>query len=64
MKERTRPQLLINPWIRGEQVTYGCSICGQVFLPPEDRNPKEAMAELWAAFQAHVRETHAGETND
>ena len=54
-----RPQLVIGPWIKGEPFTYKCSLCGQAFMPPEDGSPKEAMAELWTAFNEHVREVHA-----
>jgi len=31
---------------------------------PEDRSPKDAMAEMLAAFQEHIDETHSGEGND
>lgn len=53
-----RPQLVIGPWIKGEPFNYRCSLCGQAFTLPEDRSPKEAMAELWTAFHEHVREVH------
>ena len=45
-----KPQLLIKPWIKpwniGEPFIYKCSQCGQEFLPPEDRNSDEAIAEV------------------
>jgi hypothetical protein len=56
-----RPQLLISPWVRGDLITYRCSVCGQIFLLPGDRSAKEAMAEVLAAFQEHVGEVYAGE---
>jgi hypothetical protein len=58
-----RPQLVISPWVKGEPIAYRCSVCGRIFLLPEDRNAKEAMAELWATFGDHVREVHVAETN-
>lgn len=53
-----KPHLVISQWIAGQPFSYECSECGQTLLPPEDRNPKEAMAELWAAFNEHVQEVH------
>lgn len=53
-----KPHLVISQWIAGEQLAYKCSVCSQTFLLPEDRNPKQAMAEVWAAFNEHVREAH------
>ena len=53
------PQLVMASWIKGEPMVYQCSLCGQVFLLPEDRSPKEGVAELWSAFNDHVREVHA-----
>jgi len=51
-------------WAKGEPMTYRCSQCEQMFLLPEDRGPKDAAAELWAAFQDHVAEVHAEATKD
>lgn len=48
----------MGPWIKGEPFTYKCSLCGQPFMPPEDRSPKEAMAELFQAFNQHAGELH------
>ena len=59
-----RPRLVMSPWIKGRQMTYECSACGQVLVPPEDRAPMEAATELQAPFQEHVRERHSGEAND
>ena len=59
-----RPHLVMSPWIKDHEITYECSACGQIFVPPEDRSPKEAIAELRAAFQEHVRSEHSGEAND
>jgi len=42
----------------GEPIAYQCSVCGQRFVLPEDRSPKEAVAELWGAFKEHIREEH------
>jgi hypothetical protein len=53
-----KPQLEISHWRKGEPFIYTCSACGQKFLPPEDWSPKEAMAELLAAFHEHMREAH------
>jgi len=53
-----KPKLEISQYVKGEAFTYQCSLCGQAFLLPEDRNPKEAMKELWTAFNEHVREVH------
>ena len=56
-----KPQLLIKPRNIGDPFIYKCSQCGQEFLPPEDRDSDEAIAEVWAAFHEHVREIHAEE---
>lgn len=53
-----RPQLQLKPWIKGEPLSYKCSLCSHTFILPEDRTPKEGMAEVWAAFNEHVREEH------
>ncbi|MGH9431652.1 MAG: hypothetical protein ACRD3T_08925 [Terriglobia bacterium] len=51
-----KAELILSDWVKGEPFAYRCSLCGQRFLPPEDRSPKEGMAEVWAAFMEHVRE--------
>jgi uncharacterized OB-fold protein len=51
-------------WIKDHEITYECSACGRIFVPPEDRSPKEAMTELMGAFQEHVRSEHSVEAND
>lgn len=53
-----KPHLVVGGWARGEPFTYKCSACGQPFLIPEDRTPKEGMSELWAAFKEHVHQEH------
>jgi hypothetical protein len=54
-----RLQLLLKPWIKGEPLSYQCSLCSQTFIPPEDRSPKEGMVEVQAAFNEHIHEEHA-----
>jgi hypothetical protein len=56
-----RPKLVLSPWIKGEPLSYRCSICDHPFLLPEDRSPKEAMEELLAAFDEHIRDKHSME---
>ncbi len=53
-----KPQLVMTNWVKGEPFAYKCSLCGQTFLLPEDRTPKEAMAEVLAAFNDHCRKDH------
>jgi hypothetical protein len=53
-----KPQLIITRWVKGKAMVYECSLCGQNFPLPEDRPPKEAVAEVWAAFNDHVRREH------
>lgn len=36
-----KPRLVLTWWVRGEPFFYMCSRCGQPFLFPEDRSPKE-----------------------
>ena len=60
-KEKPR---LVMTGAKGEPMAYECSLCGQLFLLPDDRSPKEAAAELMITFQEHVREEHAGEAKD
>jgi hypothetical protein len=59
-----QPQLVVSTWVKGEPVTYRCSACGQTFLVPEDCSPREAMAELVAAFRDHVHQVHADEMQE
>jgi hypothetical protein len=56
-----KPRLVLTKYSKDEPIAYTCSLCGQPFLFPEDRRPKEGTAELWAAFQEHVREEHPDE---
>jgi hypothetical protein len=53
-----KPCLVLTCWVRGKPFAYKCSRCGQSFLFPEDRTPKEGASELWAAFKEHVQEEH------
>jgi hypothetical protein len=53
-----RPRLVMTSWLRGEVIAYKCSLCGQIFLLPEDRSPTEAAAEVMDAFKEHLREHH------
>lgn len=53
-----KPRLVLAIWANGEPLAYKCSQCCQEFLLPEDRTPKEGMAELWAAFQEHIEAVH------
>jgi len=57
MQSNQKPRLVVTSW--SEPVAYQCSLCGQIFLPPEDRTPKDAAAELLSAFRHHVEEVHA-----
>jgi uncharacterized OB-fold protein len=54
----------VTEWVKGEPMSYQCSQCGQIFLPPEDRDPKDAAEELLAAFHEHVGEVHAEKANE
>ena len=55
------PKLTAKPLIENETFGYMCSSCSQPFLPPEDRSPKEAMEEVWEAFNEHIRDEHSME---
>jgi len=59
-----RPKLVMTQWVKGEPMSYACSLCGQKFLLPEDRNPKEGVAEVLAAFNDHVKERHSDPATD
>lgn len=59
MKSNEKPHLVVTGWIQGEPMSYECSECAQIFLLPEDRDPKDAAAELLEAFHDHVGEIHA-----
>ena len=54
-----KPRIILSMWLRGEPFCYTCSLCGRPFILPEDRNPKEGMEEVWAAFNQHVGEEHS-----
>jgi hypothetical protein len=54
-----KPHLVINYQKKGAPIAYECSVCGQRFMLPEDRSPKEAVTELLGAFTEHVREKHS-----
>jgi hypothetical protein len=62
MEPNEKPRLVVTGLV--EPVAYECSRCGQVFLPPEDRSPKDAAVELLAAFQDHLGEEHADEAKN
>jgi hypothetical protein len=64
MAPSENPILVVTEWAKGEPIAYKCSACGQVFLLPDDRTPKEATDELLAAFHEHLGEVHADETKD
>jgi hypothetical protein len=51
-----RPTLVTTNWLCGEATAYKGSLCGQIFLRPEDRSPKEATAEVMDAFKEHLHE--------
>lgn len=55
------PRIVLSHWVKGEPINYICSVCGRVFLFPEDRNPKEGAAEVMAAFHEHVSAKHSVE---
>jgi hypothetical protein len=63
MQPNEKPHLTITT-TAGQPTDYQCSECGQVFLLPEDRSPKEAAIELLQAFHEHVAEEHAQEAKD
>jgi uncharacterized OB-fold protein len=64
MEPNEKPRLVLTAWTKGEPLAYQCSRCGQAFIPPEDRDPKDAAKELQTAFQDHLREEHADEAKD
>jgi len=52
-----KPQLVISQ-NSSKQIAYCCSLCGRKFSLPEERNPKDAVAELLGEFKRHVQEDH------
>jgi hypothetical protein len=57
-----KPHLVaVSPVRSSGHFFYQCSRCGQPFILPEDRNPKDGAAELLAAFREHVGEQHPEE---
>jgi hypothetical protein len=63
MHAEEKPHLVMSGG-KDEPLAYRCSLCGQLFLLPDDRSPKDAAVELLAAFQEHVAEAHAEEAKD
>ena len=51
--------LIMSHYVKGEPISYVCSLCGKQFLLPEDRSPKEGATELLAAFSDHVKKRHS-----
>jgi hypothetical protein len=51
-------RLVITRRASGELISYACSLCGKPFPLDEEGTPKKTMAELWAAFKAHVENDH------
>ena len=51
--------IVVAPARKGAHFFYECSLCSQRFILPEDRDPKDAAAELVAAFKEHAREQHS-----
>jgi hypothetical protein len=64
MQSNEKPHLVVTSRVEGEPMSYECSRCGQIFLLPEDRSPRDAAAELLAAFRNHVGEEHAEQAGD
>jgi hypothetical protein len=64
MQLNEKPHLVVTSWVKGEPMSYECSRCGQAFVLPEDRSPRDAAAELVAAFRDHVGEEHAEQADD
>jgi hypothetical protein len=64
MQLSEKPHLVVTSRIKGEPMSYECSRCGQAFLFPEDRCPKDGAAELLAAFHEHLGEVHAEKAED
>ncbi len=63
MEPNEKPRLVMTGG-KDKPMTYRCSLCGQLFILPHERSPKDAAAELLAAFQEHGREEHAQEEKD
>ena len=63
MQSNENPRLEIT-LADNEPAGYRCSVCEQIFILPEDRNPKEAAIELLAAFQEHVVVEHGREAQN
>ena len=63
MQTSEKPRLVITA-AQGEPADYRCSLCGQVFILPEARNPREAALELLTAFHEHAGEEHAQKAKD
>ncbi len=63
MEPNEKPRLVMTG-SKDEPMNYQCSQCGQLFILPDDQTPKEAAAELLAAFQDHVGEEHAEQGKD
>ena len=63
MQEKEKPKLVMTGG-KDEPMVYQCSLCDQLFLLPDDRTPKDAAAELLAAFQEHVAEEHSEKAKD
>jgi hypothetical protein len=64
MELNEKPSLVATSWVKDEPMSYQCSRCGQLFLLPDDRSPRDAARELLAAFREHVGEEHAEEAKD
>ena len=54
---QSKPCLVIN-YQKRAPIAYECALCGQRFILPDDRSPKEAMTELQGAFKEHIQEKH------
>ena len=59
-----KPHLVVISWVEDEPMSYECSRCGQIFLLPEDRSPRDGAAEVLAAFHDHIGEVHAEKADD
>ncbi len=53
-----QPVLVVRRLTHTEPLACRCTLCGQLFMFPEGRSVKEGVAELWAAFDEHVRQVH------
>jgi hypothetical protein len=52
------PHLVLSGSGKRGPMSFQCSLCGEPFALLKDRDPEQAVEELWGAFTKHLQNKH------